>query len=84
MAIGGIDYYYEVHGEGAPLLVLHGGVGSIDTFGPGPIMGVFTGRGRQVIAVDLQGHGRTTLGTRPVRCEAIANDLDTLLGKLSP
>jgi pimeloyl-ACP methyl ester carboxylesterase len=35
-----------------------------------------------VIAVDLQGHGRSTLGTRPIRCQAIADDLDTLLGRL--
>lgn len=81
MTIDGIDYYYEVHGQGDPLLILHGGLGSIDTFGPGPMMSLFT-QGRQVIAVDLQGHGRTTLGTRPIRCEPIANDLDKLLQQL--
>ena len=43
--------------------MLHGGLGSIDMFGPGELMPVFT-KGRKVIAVDLQGHGRTTLGTR--------------------
>ncbi|HMI83742.1 MAG TPA: alpha/beta hydrolase [Polyangiaceae bacterium] len=79
--IEGVDYYYEVHGEGEPLLILHGGLGSIDTFGPGQMMPVFT-KGRQVIAVDMQGHGRTTLGTRPIRCEAIADDIDALLGQL--
>lgn len=79
--IEGVDYYYEAHGQGEPLLILHGGLGSIDTFGPGRMMPVFT-CGRQVIAVDLQGHGRTTLGTRPIRCEAIADDLDVLLDQL--
>jgi pimeloyl-ACP methyl ester carboxylesterase len=79
--IDGIDYYYEVHGQGEPLLILHGGLGSIETHGPGPMMPVLT-KGRQVIAVDLQGHGRTTLGSRPIRCEAIADDLSTLLGQL--
>ena len=79
--INGIDYYYEVHGTGQPLLMLHGGLGSIDMFGPGQLMPRFT-QGRQVIAVDLQGHGRTTLGTRPIRCEAIADDLDELLAAL--
>jgi pimeloyl-ACP methyl ester carboxylesterase len=79
--INGIDYYYELHGAGEPLLVLHGGLGSIDMFGPGTLMPSFT-KGRQVIAVDLQGHGRTTLGTRPIRCEAIADDLNQLLERL--
>jgi pimeloyl-ACP methyl ester carboxylesterase len=88
ITVGGIAYYYEVHGEGAPLLILHGGLGSIDTFGPGPLMRTFTRSGeadgptRQVIAVDLQGHGRTTLGARPIRCEAIADDVDALLAQL--
>jgi len=40
------------------------------------------GANRQLITVDLQGHGRTTLGTRPIRCEAIADDLATLLKQL--
>ncbi len=79
--IAGVDYHYEVHGQGAPLLVLHGGLGSIDMFGPGPHLDAL-GRGREVIAVDLHGHGRSSLGTRPIRCEAIADDLDALLGKL--
>src|SRR5262245_41783755 len=63
--IKGVDYYYEVHGKGEPLLLLHGGLGSIDMFKP--TMPAFT-KGRQVVAVDLQGHGRTTLGSRPIRC----------------
>jgi len=75
----GVDYYYEVHGEGEPLLLLHGGLLSTDSFAPA--MPTFT-KGRQVILVDLQGHGRTTLGSRPIRCEAIADDLERLLGQL--
>jgi len=77
--IKGVDYYYEVHGKGEPVLLLHGGLMSSDSFAPA--MPTFT-TGRQVIAVDLQGHGRTTLGNRPIRCEAIADDIDTLLGQL--
>jgi pimeloyl-ACP methyl ester carboxylesterase len=78
-AINGIDYGYEIRGEGAPLLMLHGGLLSFDVFDPA--MPVLT-KGRQVILVDLQGHGRTTLGNRPMSCEAIADDIDTLLQQL--
>jgi pimeloyl-ACP methyl ester carboxylesterase len=77
--INGVGYHYEVHGKGEPLLLLHGGLMSTDSFGPA--MPTFL-KARQVILVDLQGHGRTTLGTRPIRCEAIADDLDTLIGQL--
>ena len=39
-------------------------------------------QGRQLIAVDLQGHGRSSLGSRPIRCEAIADDVAALLKRL--
>jgi pimeloyl-ACP methyl ester carboxylesterase len=77
--IKGVDYYYEVHGKGEPVVLLHGGLLSTDSFQPA--MPTLT-KGRQVILVDLQGHGRTTLGSRPIRCEAIADDIDALLGQL--
>ncbi len=77
--IKGVDYYYETRGKGEPLLLLHGGLMSTEMFGPAlPVLA----KGRQLIAVDLQGHGRTTLGTRPIRCEAIADDVDALLQQL--
>lgn len=78
-SIKGVDYAYDVRGKGEPLLLLHGGLMSFDMFDP--VMPVFS-KGRQVIVVDLQGHGRTTLGSRPIRCEAIADDIDTLLQQL--
>src|SRR5690606_23798901 len=59
----GVNYYYEVHGQGEPILLLHGGLGSIDMFDP--LMPALA-NGRQVIAVDLHGHGRTALGSRPI------------------
>jgi pimeloyl-ACP methyl ester carboxylesterase len=77
--INGIDYSYEIRGKGEPLLLLHGGLMSFDLFDP--VMPVFA-KGRQVIVIDLQGHGRTTLGSRPIRCEAIADDIDMLLQQL--
>ncbi len=32
--VNGVNYYYEIRGKGEPLLLLHGGLGSIDMFGP--------------------------------------------------
>src|SRR5207302_1778855 len=78
-ASDGVNYYYEIHGQGQPLLLLHGGLFSIDMFGP--ILPALARR-RQVIAVDLQGHGRTTLGERPIDLVSIGNDLAMLLRKL--
>ena len=75
----GIDYYYEIHGDGEPLLVLHGGLGSIDLFGPSPAL---LAAGRQVIAVDLHGHGRTPLGDRPIRLIDMGDDMAVLLERL--
>ncbi|KGD98573.1 MULTISPECIES: alpha/beta fold hydrolase [Rhizobium/Agrobacterium group] len=76
---GGISYYYEVRGEGEPLLLLHGGLGSIDMFAP--IMPALTEH-RQVIGVDLQGHGRTPLGKRPITLEAIGADMGKIVSEL--
>jgi pimeloyl-ACP methyl ester carboxylesterase len=78
LVVKGVDYVYEVRGQGEPLLLLHGGLGSIDMFEP--VLPGFAAR--QVIAVDLQGHGRSTLGSRPIRCEAIADDMAALLKRL--
>ena len=75
----GVNYYYEIHGQGAPLLVLHGGLGSIAMFEPDLRQ---LAQSRQVIAVDLHGHGRTSLGDRPISLIAIGDDLAAILGKL--
>jgi pimeloyl-ACP methyl ester carboxylesterase len=77
--VNGVRYYYEVHGTGEPLLVLHGGLGSIDMFDA--VLPQFT-ETRQVIAVDLHGHGRTTLGDRPIRHADIGDDMAALLTEL--
>jgi pimeloyl-ACP methyl ester carboxylesterase len=47
----------------------------------GPVLPILAAQ-RQVIAVDLQGHGRSTLGNRPIRCQAIADDVAALLKRL--
>lgn len=79
VAANGIKYYYEVHGQGEPLLLLHGGLGSIDMFGPNLAA---LARTRQVIAVDLHGHGRTELGSRTIDLVDIGNDLAVVLKQL--
>jgi len=79
VAAHGVDYYYEVHGEGEPLLLLHGGLGSIDMFTPLLPSLVKT---RQVIGVDLHGHGRTRLGDRKLSVVDLGRDLAVVLDQL--
>jgi pimeloyl-ACP methyl ester carboxylesterase len=76
---GGIDYHYAVYGQGEPLLLLHGGLGSTDMFLPQlPVLAAH----RQVIGVDLQGHGRTPLGDRPMSLPAMGDDMAAVLDAL--
>jgi pimeloyl-ACP methyl ester carboxylesterase len=75
----GVSYYYEIHGSGEPLLLLHGGLGSIDMFAP--LLPALT-KSRQVVAVDLHGHGRTTLGNRPINLIDMGHDMAAIVTKL--
>jgi pimeloyl-ACP methyl ester carboxylesterase len=77
--VNGINLYYETHGAGRPLILLHGGLGSGEMFGP--ILPALTER-HQVIAVDLQGHGRTADIDRPIDIRLMADDIAALIDHL--
>ncbi len=80
--VNGIEMYYEVHGrsDGVPLVLLHGGGSTIDvTFGK--VLPVFAAS-RRTIAVEEQGHGRTTDRDQPVTFESSADDVAALLRHL--
>ncbi|MGH7731313.1 MAG: alpha/beta fold hydrolase [Candidatus Eiseniibacteriota bacterium] len=77
--VKGVNYHYKLIGRGEPLLLLHGSLGSSDMFDP--ILPTLSAH-RQVIAVDLQGHGRSTLGDRPIRLPDMGDDMAAILDKL--
>jgi pimeloyl-ACP methyl ester carboxylesterase len=66
--VKGIERGYQVFGEGEPLILLHGGFGTMEMFGPNLQL---LAAGRQVIGADLQSHGRSPAADRPMRFETI-------------
>jgi pimeloyl-ACP methyl ester carboxylesterase len=77
--VNGLQLYYEIYGSGKPLILLHGGVMASEVFGANlPELA----RGRQVIAVHLQGHGRTKDIDRPLSMEGMADDVAALITHL--
>jgi len=77
--VNGLNYHYAIHGEGEPLLLLHGGLGTSDMFTP--ILPELA-QSRQVIGVDLHGHGRTALGERPLDLADMGRDMGLLVEAL--
>ncbi len=77
--VNGINLYFETLGTGRPLILLHGGLGSGEMFGP--ILPTLAEH-HQVIAVDLQGHGRTADIDRPIDVELMADDIAALIDHL--
>jgi pimeloyl-ACP methyl ester carboxylesterase len=78
-AVNGIELAYQAFGEGDPLILLHGGFGSVEMFGPNVAA---LAAGRRVIGVDLQGHGRSPAADRPMRFETMADDVAALIRHL--
>jgi pimeloyl-ACP methyl ester carboxylesterase len=78
--VNGLSMYYEIHGTGRPLVLMHGGLTTIDlSFGrllPG------LAAARQAIGVELQGHGHTADTGRPLSLDSLADDIAGLLDLL--
>src|SRR5215210_4522631 len=75
--VNGLRMYYEIHGDGGvPLVILHGAFGTVDMFGP-LVPGL--AETRQVITVEMQGHGRTADVDRPLTYEQLADDVAALV-----
>jgi pimeloyl-ACP methyl ester carboxylesterase len=77
--VNGLNLYYETHGSGRPMVLLHGGLGSGEMFGP--IIGALSANHR-VIVPDLQGHGRTPDIDRPIDVRLMADDIAALIDHL--
>ncbi|MBL8982397.1 MAG: alpha/beta fold hydrolase [Gemmatimonadetes bacterium] len=78
--VNGLRMYYEVHGRGEPVVLLHGAFMNITTNWTGWIDDL--ARTRMVIAVEMQGHGRTADIPRPFRSANHADDVAALLASL--
>ena len=77
--VNGLHLYYETEGTGRPLILLHGGLGSGEMFGPvRPALAA----NHQVITPDLQGHGRTADIDRPLDVRLMADDIAALIRHL--
>jgi pimeloyl-ACP methyl ester carboxylesterase len=74
--VNGVELAYQVSGTGSPLILLHGGFGSVEMFGPNVEL---LAAGRRVIGVDLQSHGRSPAADRPMRFETMGDDIAALI-----
>lgn len=79
--VNGLSLHYEEHGTGdaTPLVLLHGGLGAGEMFGP---LLPALAEGRRVFAVDLQAHGGTADIDRPLGWEALADDVAGFIAHL--
>lgn len=77
--VNGIELYYETHGTGRPLVLLHGGLVSGESYAA--VLPALAAD-HQVILVDLQGHGRTADVDRPIDYRTMADDIAALIAHL--
>ncbi|MCB9147832.1 MAG: alpha/beta fold hydrolase [Caldilineaceae bacterium] len=77
--LNGIQLYYEVHGEGEPLILLHGGLGNSDYWAEQ--IPVFA-QHYQVITMDSRGHGRSTFDETPIGYDLMMSDVLALMDHL--
>jgi pimeloyl-ACP methyl ester carboxylesterase len=77
--VNNVNLYYERHGTGRPLVLLHGGLGSGEMFAP--ILPILSEH-HEVILPDLQGHGRTADVERPIDHRLMADDIAALMDHL--
>jgi pimeloyl-ACP methyl ester carboxylesterase len=80
MPVNGLDMYYEIHGYGPPLALFHGAMGTIGSCFAGLLPALATTR--QVVAIELQGHGHTADVDRPLSYQQMAADAAALLEAL--
>jgi len=79
LSLNDIEMYFEIHGEGEPLLLIHGGTGFIESFAPQLIA---LSQHFKVIAPDSRAHGRTTDSEQPLGYALMASDKVALLNHL--
>jgi pimeloyl-ACP methyl ester carboxylesterase len=77
--VGGAEIYYEIHGDGPPLVLLHGGVDPSQTFGA-PLAAM--AKTHKVIAIHMRGHGFSTDSDAPWSAELMADDVAAVLQHL--
>ena len=80
VSVNGLDMYYETHGTGQPLVLLHGAFSAIGTSFGGLIPEL--AKSRQVIAFELQAHGHTADIDRPLSLEGMADDTAAAIKQL--